>query len=242
MNNITTAIGYNIRDFRKQKNLTLSQLAKKINKGLSTLAKYESGEITMDVETLYDIAKALDVHVEQLLFFSDDSANNEPLHSQHVPVFLSQVDHLFGYAYDGRNNSVLRSRYDILRQENGSPDLVYGYVNFNDYDHYRNCETTYHGYVEYDEAITALVLENPGSRMDKCTVQISAPFIDANCKWALCTAVSIHPIMPVAFKELISKEPLPETKELLRKLAVSRNDISQLKQYNMLSVHYDGPL
>ena len=241
MNKISTAIGSNIRDLRKQKGLTLKQLAQRINKGLSTLGKYESGEITMDVETLYEIANALDVRVEQLLGFSDDPAQIPEQRAARIPAFFSQIDHFFCYSYDGRKKALLRARYDIVRQAGNARDQVYGYVNFADYEHYRRSETFYRGHIVYDEAVTSLVLEDPGSPMDNCLLQISAPFIDSDFKWALCTAVSIHPIMPIAFKMLISKKPLPENQDLFNKLYVSRNDISQLKQYNMLSIHYDEP-
>lgn len=241
MDRISSVIGSNIHDLRKQKGLTLKQLAKRINKGLSTLGKYESGQITMDVETLYEIAKALDVHIEQLLGFLDHSVQAPRQWPARIPAFFSQIDHVFCYSYDGRKKALLRARYDILRQAGNARDQVYGYVNFADYEHYRNCETGYHGHVVYDEAVTSFVLENPDSPMDNCLLQISAPFIDSDIKWALCTAVSIHPIMPIAFKMLISKKPLPENQDLFNLLYVSRNDISQLKQYNMLSVHYDEP-
>jgi len=241
MDNISIIIGSNIRDFRKQKNLTLKQFAQRINKSISTLGKYETGEITLDVETLYEIAKALDVRVEQLLGFFDDLEQTPSQRAARIPAFFSQIDHFFCYSYDGRKKALLRARYDIIRQAGNTRDQVYGYVNFADYEHYRRCETFYHGHVVYDEAVTSLVLEDPDSPMDNCLLQVAAPFIDSDFKWALCTAVSIHPIMPIAFKMLISKKPLQENQNLFNKLYVSRNDISQLKQYNMLSIHYDEP-
>ena len=45
--------------------LTLAQLAEMIHKGQSTVSKYETGDIAVDVETLYDISDALHIHAEQ---------------------------------------------------------------------------------------------------------------------------------------------------------------------------------
>lgn len=236
MTAISVTVGSNIRDLRKQKNLTLKQVAKKINKSIATVAKYESGEITIDVETLYEISKALGVRVEQLLHSPDSRPRKSSRNSAIPPAFFSEIDHFFCYSYDGRMRSIMRTRYDIWQKPGETRDNVYGYVNFSDYEHYRNCETTYRGHIEHYEAISALILESLDSRMDKCLLQICAPFIDGDYKWALCSALSIQPFMPVSFKALISKEPIPENEEIISKLLVSREDIARLKRFNMLSV------
>ena len=43
-------------------------------------------------------------------------------------------------------------------------------------------------------------------------------------------------MMPVALKILLSKQPLKEEESLVKKLKVSREDVRNLKHYNMLSV------
>lgn len=68
MSEISKEIGKLIRSFRKRRNMTLDDLSRIICKSKSTISKYEKGEIPLDIETLYDIAEALQVHVEQLLY------------------------------------------------------------------------------------------------------------------------------------------------------------------------------
>ena len=51
-------VGSRIRFYRKLKNMTQDQLAAAIHKSESTLSKYESGQIAIDVGSLYDIASA----------------------------------------------------------------------------------------------------------------------------------------------------------------------------------------
>lgn len=48
--------------------ITLDALSDLVFKSKSTLSKYEKGEISIDIETLYELADALHVHVEQLLY------------------------------------------------------------------------------------------------------------------------------------------------------------------------------
>ena len=61
MKQVNQHIGNRIRNFRKMKKLTIQQLADMIHKSRATVSKYETGEITLDIETLYDISSALDV-------------------------------------------------------------------------------------------------------------------------------------------------------------------------------------
>jgi len=63
MNNI----GETIKAIRKHRNLTQKDLAKLINKSEITVRKYESGQITLNTDTLHKIANALDInHIELL--------------------------------------------------------------------------------------------------------------------------------------------------------------------------------
>lgn len=67
MNEINTQIGNRIRNFRKMKKITLNELSAIIHKSKSTISKYEKGEISIDITTLYEIADALEIYIEQLI-------------------------------------------------------------------------------------------------------------------------------------------------------------------------------
>jgi transcriptional regulator with XRE-family HTH domain len=62
-------IGLNVRTKRKEKNLKQWQLAKKINPGLTetTISRIESGHTNFRINTLYQIAEALDCHIEDFI-------------------------------------------------------------------------------------------------------------------------------------------------------------------------------
>ena len=61
MNSIEVHVGSRIRMYRKNRHMTIDELASRINKSRATVSKYESGNISIDVSTLLDIAKALDL-------------------------------------------------------------------------------------------------------------------------------------------------------------------------------------
>ena len=56
MTELTIEIGKKIRSFRRMRKLTLAELAQLVCKSQSTISKYEKGEISVDIETLYEIA------------------------------------------------------------------------------------------------------------------------------------------------------------------------------------------
>ena len=67
LSDIKQYVGNRIKTLRKEQKLTLQQLADMIHKSRATVSKYENGEISIDVETLQDIAEALDTDVNQLV-------------------------------------------------------------------------------------------------------------------------------------------------------------------------------
>jgi transcriptional regulator with XRE-family HTH domain len=61
-------IGKNIKEYRKLRGMTQKELANLIGKKhYKSIAKYESGETSINIDTLVDISKALDVHIINLL-------------------------------------------------------------------------------------------------------------------------------------------------------------------------------
>ena len=65
-NEISVLVGRQIRACRKQNKMTLEEMSRIIGKSKSTISKYEKGEIPVDVETLYLIAKSLQIHVKEV--------------------------------------------------------------------------------------------------------------------------------------------------------------------------------
>ncbi|MGN0404733.1 MAG: helix-turn-helix domain-containing protein [Bariatricus sp.] len=234
MNEISTEVGKRIRNFRKMRHMTLDELSAIICKSKSTISKYEKGEIAVDIETLYEIADALCIHVEQLLYCRP---TRTVFHSsENRPAFFNGVSQFFSYIFDGRSNQLLRCVFDILSETESGQYKIMMYMNFSDYDHYQNCENTYWGYIEHYDAVTNIQLTNQDTPMEKASIQILASYLDSDTKWGLWNGFSSRPMMPVSAKMLFSKTPLKENYELIDKLKISKEDIRLLKHYNMLSV------
>lgn len=61
--------GKRIRFYRRLKKLSQDELATAIHKSESTLSKYERGTIAIDIATLLDIARVLNVSISELVNF-----------------------------------------------------------------------------------------------------------------------------------------------------------------------------
>ena len=78
MSELNAYVGSRIRLYRQMKRYTLRELAARIHKSKATLSKYENGEITLDVETLFDLAGALGIRVQQLMDYEPTTEGIAP--------------------------------------------------------------------------------------------------------------------------------------------------------------------
>ncbi|SDE36842.1 helix-turn-helix domain-containing protein [Sporomusa acidovorans] len=234
MNEVAVEIGNRIRNFRKGKDITIQELSDKICKSKATVSKYEKGEIVIDIVTLYDIATALGVHVEQLLYCPPSQAQ---IQSDGIkPAFFRNSSQFYSYIYDGRTNKLIRCVFDVLSKTDESSYKVMLYMNIDSYENYQNCENTYWGYIEHYDVLTNIILKNQASPVEQITISVLASFLDSPTKWGLMFGISSRPVMPIAVKMLFSKKQLKEDKDLIEQLRVSKEDIRIMKMYNMFAI------
>lgn len=236
MLNIAKEIGLKIKLLRKQKGLTIQELADAICKSKATVSKYETGQITLDISTLYDIASVLSVSVDQLLYHR--AAPATPPVGATVPNFFKNQNRFYMYLFDGRNNSVMRSVINVLHVMDASMQTYKTemFMNVPHLTQYQICENTYTGTMKHYDALTSLTFQNCNTPMEQYSINILASFLDAPVKWGLAFGISTRPLMPIAAKILLAKKPQQETDDFIRRLHVSKEDIRLLKLYNMFSI------
>jgi transcriptional regulator with XRE-family HTH domain len=234
VNNINLEIGKKIKKIRKSKNLTIEAMGKKIFKSKSTVSKYEKGTISIDIVTLYSIAKALNVRAEQLLPVSDDT--NHSFANDVPSTFFKDSSKYYAYYFDGRNNTICRCVIDIFSKAKGNKYTTMLYMNVPNFEEYQICENTYVGYTEHYDTLTKMVLNNQATSIESINISILASFLESNQKWGLMSGLSFRPFMPIALKILLSKNPLEETYEFTESLKISKGDYRLMKIFNMFSV------
>lgn len=62
-------LGKNIRYYRKLKGIPQEKLAELISKSRNYIGMIERAEINIPVDTIFDIAKAIDIHPKELFNF-----------------------------------------------------------------------------------------------------------------------------------------------------------------------------
>ncbi|MGN0837835.1 MAG: helix-turn-helix domain-containing protein [Pyramidobacter sp.] len=234
MSEISVEIGKRIHRYRKLRNMTLDDLALKIYKSRSTLSKYEKGEIVVDVATLYEIADALLINVDRLLY--QKTLKMEPAKTVTAPSFFKGVNHFFSYYYDGYFDIVVQNVFDIQGKIDDRSFSIKMYMNIYDPVNYNQCENTYSGTLRHFEALTIMQMTNDEIDMEKAIIQIPAPFRDAETKWGLYAGFSNRPMMPIAYKMLFSKTALTISSALRDRLKITKADMKLLKSYNMLAI------
>lgn len=234
MTEISLELGKRLRNFRKLRHMTLEQLSIIICKSKSTISKYEKGEIVIDIETLYDIADALSVHVEQFLYCRPERTIITTKNAN--PNFFSGSSQFYAYLFDGRINKIIRCVFDVLSETSENTYKIMMYMNFKNYESYQNCETTYWGYIEHFDSLTNIILTNRDSPIEKASAHILASYLSSDTKWGIFNGISSRPLMPIATKMLFSKIHLKEDSDLATLLKISKEDIRILKMYNMLSI------
>lgn len=83
-------IGNNIRKYRLKQNLTQEQLAEKVGISTSFYANLERSKKSMSIKTLRDLADALEVSVDFILY-----ENNTRNHIRNIEVLLNNKPESF---------------------------------------------------------------------------------------------------------------------------------------------------
>lgn len=107
------SIGNNMRKIRKEKNLTLQQIADKMNCSPQNIAQYENGKRMPKLETLQKIASVLDVDINKLL--GNERFPFEPeLRETYVNFDNKERHHLLIHHYDEMGRIGRDSLIEIL--------------------------------------------------------------------------------------------------------------------------------
>ena len=108
-------IGIMVKDLRTKKNMTLRELAKKTNLSIGYLSQLERSLTSVAVDTLKDIAYALEVDLNYFLNVSNESRENI-IHSYEQRIsFIESEHYIHSYlSRDLSNNSLFPELITLL--------------------------------------------------------------------------------------------------------------------------------
>ncbi len=237
MEKINAHVGSRIRSFRKKRNLTLQQLADKIHKSRASVSKYENGEITLDVQTLYEISVALDVELTQLTDYRPATPQVVPIspkYSIHSPFF--QANQLFFYFYDGRYNHLKDGIIHIHKTDDPSGTCEASLSISSVSPSGRSTETRYTGTVVYSDMLIRFSFVNQYNSLEEDLLYIFNPLEMRDFTEGLLCGISSADLMPCAFKCLVTLHPQQPDEELKRRLLFTSPEMRRWQKMNMLIV------
>ena len=240
MENINQYIGSKIRNYRKMKKMTIQQLADVIHKSRATVSKYETGEITLDVSTLWDIATALDVDFSQLTDYQPvqdlgSTLLEAPLYEGESPFF--RADHLYFYYYDGRYDRLKEAIIHIHKSRVCADGTCETSMSIHATTAAgRSSETQYTGTVLYSDMLIRFSFSNRHNKLEQDLLYIFNPMELRNYTEGLLCGISNADLMPCAFKCIVTLAPCTDHQMLRQQLQISAKELRRWKKLNMLIV------
>lgn len=233
MLSISQHVGRQIKFYRKLKKLSLDQLSAMIHKSKSTLSKYENGMIAIDVETLLDIAKALEIEVSQLIDYQYDRKN---LIYNKANPFCNKAG-AYIYYYDGRKHCVVNSYLRFLEDPVSAKVTCMFYMDIPSFEEYEKCQFYYVGEMNSFDLVTYLTLKNQANPMEQMGFCILNTFHYNSTTWGFMFGISYQPISPFALKFLLSIKPLPASELTPERLLITKSELKIMKTLNMMLLY-----
>ena len=239
MDPLNSYTGLKIRNYRKMKGMTLQQLADVIHKSRATVSKYENGEITLDVITLYEISEALDVNLNQLAdYHAQKAAEITPSTLEYdgeSPYF--KADRLYAYFYDGRYNRLKEAIINVHKNvvhEDGSCECAMSIRSTTSTG--RSSEVYYTGNVLYSDMLIRFNFLNQYNKLEQDLLYIFNPLELRDFTEGLLCGISSADLKPCAFKCLVSLSPNANYLDLRNHLALTPNELNRWQAINMFIV------
>ena len=236
MKEVSIHVGKRIRLYRKTKNLTIEAFAGMINKSKATVSKYENGDISIDIETLFTIANALDISVNQLVDYENPTVLSEA-DGEALTRKRTGKTRYYLYFYDGRRGRIVKNIIEVQGMgENGIYDAnLYG--DLEDYSNCYKCKFLYHGTMHKFDAFTNFNFENQNNKVEQVFMYAINSFTYDSKMMGMLSGLSTQPILPVSFKFLLSPDILEENDEMKERLIITKDDMKQIKKMNMFVVN-----
>ncbi len=234
MNEISINIGKQIKLIRKIKNMTLEDFSKKINKSISTVSKYENGSISIDIETMFDIANALETDIAKLI----NDIHNPKKTERNLPLksVFGNSNVLYMYYLDGTTkkvvNSLIRLNYNSITDQYEASL----YMNVHFFDDYHNCAYLYHGSFHPFDTISSFHFQNQANNIEQLHIMFINPLNTSTYTTGLLSGISGYPFLPGSAKIILSKSILKISDSLISNLSISKEEIKYIKKSNQFIV------
>lgn len=212
-------IGEKIRDYRKERGMSIQNLADAINKSKATVARYESNEIVVDIYTIMEICNTLNISIDDLCQRNmkglDKNKNRNPFNTNLL------------YLYYISKNGLVISALEITAKEYENYVLMKNGLCGNKY------KQEYVGVLEsnYNTAFFCLTnaVTNPG--LDKFQIEVDLHSEINERYTGMFLGISSYSQKPTARKCIVMPRLLTKKEELLwifEELKITKQDAEDI--------------
>ncbi len=239
MSTVSRLLGERIRTYRKMQGITLQELADKIHKSRATVSKYENGEIVLDIQTLYDISRALHLSLSRLSDIRPEpvTASEEEVARLHNQSPFFRARRLYFYYYDGRarrlKDGVIDIQEDVEQPGRYEASLTLASLS----ESGRSSDTYYAGTVTYSDMLIRFSFINQFNSLEEDLLYIFNPLAATDATNGLICGISSADLMPCAFKCLVTLSPKEPSEELVRSILITKQEWQRCQKLNMLAVN-----
>ena len=213
--------------------MSTEQLAHAISKSKATVSKYESGQIALDVVTLFDIATALEVAPYQLM--DCPLPAKAPARTGNNPFGESDQIYLYYLYRHNVHASVLKLGPE---DSSGSPAVTLFY-DVDDPKVPEECGCIYNGKLFMHETVFSVILHNYHNPVETALLNFTFPMRKSTVLVGMLSGLGSNTFLPAARKVLLSKTILEINGEILERMVIHADNFKEMKRDNMLFVHLD---
>ena len=205
--NADEKVGRNIRKYRMAYNMTLKELAVRLHKSVSTVSKYEKGDISLDISTFLELSKIF--KVSPLAIIGDEIAEEEEEYT-----YAETIEKLYMY-----------SKYKVHLFNDVSEVKEPG-----------ECGGLYAGEYEKEGFIGTYMLHNQALKSEHIIISCVNNLVNPGQQLALVSGLSNYTMLPVTFKAVISEKEIVNKEKLMNLLTFNKEDFKLMKQMNYLTI------
>lgn len=234
LGSFSSVVGHRIKKYRKSRGYTIEKISARLNKSKATISKYENGVIPVDLETLYEISRVLNIDIKYFVDYPIRAFFDEPKQQENTHFFQSLA---YMYYYDGNIRQLVRSLLQFSSIENNSSEVAL-YLGVTSFDNPNSCQHLFTGKMKSYDTVTHMVLNNQINEVEKMYICMLNPMQNRAPAIGILSSVGSTPFFaPSALKVLISNKPLEESDRLLATVKLNKDDYHLLRYYNMMVIN-----
>lgn len=229
-------IGQRIRLYRTRQKITITQLGEMVHLSPSNISKYENAKLSIDVCTLFRIAEALGITINQLIDYREPVVQEK--YRTNTINFFRRSNLFYMYQYFGIDKRIHACVIEVTNGSEGELDKVSLYYSCEDLENYVDSGYIYTGTMSCHDFTTNFFCKNLYNPCDEIAICAKSTFSTEKTTPGLLNGLSQSLRNPYAVKVLFSLHPLPQDEILKADLSISdKETYGEIKRTNSLIVY-----